>query len=133
MKTIATLACALAATMAGCGQDSDPAEQAPSEPAGPMVVYERGGGIAGVIESLAIEADGSATLTVGVERQEHEFQLREAELERLEEELAAADFDAEKVLRIAQAIRDGRFTVDAHAIADKLIANAREILGGGSR
>lgn len=48
-------------------------------------------------------------------------------------QLAAADFDAEKVLRIAQAIRDGRFTVDAHAIADKLIANAREILGGGSR
>lgn len=45
---------------------------------------------------------------------------------------ADPDFDAEKVMRIAQAIRDGRFSVDAHAIADKLIANAREILGGGS-
>jgi negative regulator of flagellin synthesis FlgM len=43
-------------------------------------------------------------------------------------------FDQAKVDRIAQAIRDGRFTVDAEAIADKLIANAQEVLGrsGGS-
>lgn len=34
-----------------------------------------------------------------------------------------AHFDAEKVMRIAQAIRDGSFTVDAEAIADKLLAN----------
>lgn len=40
-------------------------------------------------------------------------------------------FDAAKVERIAQAIRDGSFQVDAEAIADKLIANARELLGGG--
>jgi negative regulator of flagellin synthesis FlgM len=46
---------------------------------------------------------------------------------------ADPDFDADKVMRIAQAIRDGRFTVDAHAIADKLIANARELLGGGGK
>jgi negative regulator of flagellin synthesis FlgM len=39
-------------------------------------------------------------------------------------------FDAAKVDRIAQAIRDGRFQVNAEAIADKLIANARELLGG---
>ena len=39
-----------------------------------------------------------------------------------------ADFDAEKVERIAQAIRDGRFQIDAEAIADKLIANAQELL-----
>lgn len=37
-------------------------------------------------------------------------------------------FDAAKVERIAQAIRDGRFTIDAEAIADKLIANAEELL-----
>ncbi|MEP7283402.1 MAG: flagellar biosynthesis anti-sigma factor FlgM [Rubrivivax sp.] len=37
-------------------------------------------------------------------------------------------FDQAKVDRIAQAIRDGRFSVDADAIADKLIANARELL-----
>ena len=38
-------------------------------------------------------------------------------------------FDAEKVQRISEAIRDGRFTVNADAIADKLIANAQELLG----
>jgi negative regulator of flagellin synthesis FlgM len=48
---------------------------------------------------------------------------------------AAADgaFDASKVDRIAQAIRDGRFTVNAEAIADRLIANAQELLGNTSR
>jgi negative regulator of flagellin synthesis FlgM len=43
-------------------------------------------------------------------------------------EAGRADFDAEKVERIAQAIREGRFTVDAEAIADRLIANAKELL-----
>lgn len=46
---------------------------------------------------------------------------------------AAADsggFDSAKVDRIAQAIREGRFAVNAEAIADKLIANAQELLGG---
>jgi len=41
-----------------------------------------------------------------------------------------ADFDAEKVARIAQAIRDGKFKVNAEAIANKLIANTEELLGG---
>lgn len=38
-------------------------------------------------------------------------------------------FDAEKVGRISQAITDGKFTVNASVIADKLIANAQEMLG----
>lgn len=37
-------------------------------------------------------------------------------------------FDAEKVKRIADAIRDGKFEINAEAIADKLIANAAELL-----
>lgn len=37
-------------------------------------------------------------------------------------------FDAEKVKRIAEAIRDGKFEINAEAIADKLIANAHELL-----
>lgn len=40
-----------------------------------------------------------------------------------------ADFDAAKVERIAQAIRDGKFEINAEAIADKLIANTRELVG----
>ena len=42
-------------------------------------------------------------------------------------------FDAEKVERIAQAIRDGKFKINPEAIADKLIANAKELLGKVSR
>ena len=42
-------------------------------------------------------------------------------------------FDADKVQRIADAIRDGKFVVDAGAIADKLIANAQELLGAGRK
>ena len=43
---------------------------------------------------------------------------------------ASADptFDAEKVQRIANAIRDGNFKVDANKIADKLISNAQDLL-----
>ena len=40
-----------------------------------------------------------------------------------------AEFDSAKVERIAQAIRDGKFTVNPEAIADKLIVNAQELLG----
>lgn len=42
-------------------------------------------------------------------------------------------FDAGKVKRIAQAIKDGKFEVNPEAIADKLIANAQELLGKTSR
>lgn len=37
-------------------------------------------------------------------------------------------FDAAKVSRISQAISEGKFTVNANAIADKLVANAQELL-----
>jgi negative regulator of flagellin synthesis FlgM len=38
-------------------------------------------------------------------------------------------FDAAKVERIATAIREGTYKIDAEAIADKLIVNAEELLG----
>jgi negative regulator of flagellin synthesis FlgM len=41
----------------------------------------------------------------------------------------AGSFDGAKVDRISQAIRDGKFIVNAEAIADKLIVNAEELLG----
>ena len=42
---------------------------------------------------------------------------------------AGADFDAAKVERVALAIRGGSYKINAEAIADKLIANAAELLG----
>jgi negative regulator of flagellin synthesis FlgM len=49
------------------------------------------------------------------------------------EGMAEPTFDAAKVERISQAIRDGSFKVNADAIADKLIANAQELLGRARR
>jgi negative regulator of flagellin synthesis FlgM len=45
---------------------------------------------------------------------------------------ASAEFDAEKVERISQAIREGKYVINAEVIADKLIANAQELLGKAS-
>jgi negative regulator of flagellin synthesis FlgM len=44
-------------------------------------------------------------------------------------------FDADKVQAMREAIASGRFQVNAGAIADRLIANAQELLsaGGNSR
>lgn len=37
-------------------------------------------------------------------------------------------FDAEKVQRIAQAIAEGKFTINAEAIAEKMIGNAEDLV-----
>lgn len=44
-----------------------------------------------------------------------------------------AEIDAAKVARISQAIADGSFRINPEAIADKLIANAQEVLGSVKR
>jgi negative regulator of flagellin synthesis FlgM len=41
---------------------------------------------------------------------------------------AAGEFDAEKVARVSGQIADGSFKINPEAIADKLIANAQELL-----
>jgi negative regulator of flagellin synthesis FlgM len=41
---------------------------------------------------------------------------------------ASAEFDADKVARISQAIAEGSFKMNPEAIADRLIANAQELL-----
>lgn len=41
-------------------------------------------------------------------------------------------FDAAKVERVRQAIADGTYQVNAEKIADRLIANAQELLGKAS-
>ncbi len=44
-----------------------------------------------------------------------------------------AEFDADKVARISQAIDDGSFKIDPAAIADKLISHAHELLARAQR
>ena len=41
---------------------------------------------------------------------------------------SSSTFDAERVAEIKQAIADGRFTINAGAIADRLIASASELI-----
>ncbi len=48
-------------------------------------------------------------------------------------EASAQVFDAAKVQRISDAIRSGQFKINAEAIADKLIANAEELLGPANK
>jgi negative regulator of flagellin synthesis FlgM len=45
---------------------------------------------------------------------------------------AQGDFNAEKVAQVTSAIAQGSFKPNAEAIADKLIANAQELLSKGS-
>ena len=52
---------------------------------------------------------------------------------QLGSDAADGSFDSEKVNRIAQAIKDGQYVVHPEAIADKLIANAQELLGKTNR
>lgn len=47
-------------------------------------------------------------------------------------EPVSGEFDKAKVERIANAIARGQYVVDHRAIADKLIANAQELLGKAS-
>jgi hypothetical protein len=88
------IAVALALGVAGCG--SDPGDDsAPENPqaAGPLVVYEKTGGVAGVRERLEVRGDGAALLSVGYQPPViRRFELDESDLDRLRELLAEADF-----------------------------------------
>ena len=46
---------------------------------------------------------------------------------------ATAEFDSAKVSRISKAITEGKYTINADVIADKLIANAHELLSKAQR
>ena len=91
---------------------------------GPLDSKPSAAPVAGERKTQATPASGSAEPSAKVE-------LSSAAL--LSSDGADGSFDTEKVSRIAQAIRDGKFQVNHEAIADKLIANAQELLGKTSR
>lgn len=51
-----------------------------------------------------------------------------ARLAQLESQFGAADFDVKKVEEVRAAIAEGRFRINAEAIADKLLASVSELL-----
>ncbi|MFN7726219.1 MAG: flagellar biosynthesis anti-sigma factor FlgM [Rubrivivax sp.] len=75
----------------------------------------------------------TATKTGGAGNAEASAKVELSSAALMQPGAADGTFDTEKVERIAQAIRDGKFEVNAEAIADKLIANAQELLGKASR
>jgi negative regulator of flagellin synthesis FlgM len=96
----------------------NPDGKGPLTPVGPV----RPQPDAGKAEGKAPNADPSATV-----------ELSDAAARLLAEGGAASQFDAAKVARIAQSISDGTYKINAEVIADKLIANAQELLGKVSR
>ena len=70
--------------------------------------------------------------TRGASTKKAESASDEVELSSLASQLAASDsepaFDAGRVAEIKQAIAEGKFSINAGAIADRLIASARELV-----
>jgi len=94
-------------------------EQLPSEPAGPARPSSEGA--ATVAAGRAVDSGAKVELSstaTGL--------LSSAQS-------VPGEFDTLKVERLAMAIIDGKFTVNAEVIADKLIANAQELLGNVTR
>jgi negative regulator of flagellin synthesis FlgM len=52
-----------------------------------------------------------------------------SKLAQLESKFAGSDFDVKKVEEIRNAIAEGRFKVNADAVADKLLSSVSDLLG----
>lgn len=79
---------------------------------------DQGQSVQGRPGSSATEATETST-TVQISREAAE--LLESSVDN--------NFDAEKVEQVRQAIAKGEYKINAEAIADKLLANAQELLG----
>jgi hypothetical protein len=93
MRTGALIAGVVAMlALSGCGgEDESPAD--PGDPSGaPLtgpLTYSRGGGIAGRMDRLVLQPDGSGALTTKMG--DRSFTLEGAELQKLADELQSAD------------------------------------------
>jgi hypothetical protein len=97
VRRLVTILLALAAVGAlyGCDEEGSTASTTQQRPGGPLVVYERAGGIAYTAQRMVIEEDGSATVEVeGPGSVGAEFELSDAELEELRGLLAGATLES---------------------------------------
>ncbi|TAK78134.1 MAG: flagellar biosynthesis anti-sigma factor FlgM [Aquabacterium sp.] len=99
---------------------------------------DKGVGSVGSTQSVsegrgAVEGKSSEK-TQGAGRVEDQstVKLSKAASQLLSSSSTSGDFDAEKVDRVRKSIEDGSYKIDAGAIADKLIANASEVLNRNS-
>jgi len=89
----------------------------PAPAAGPAAPADAGAkASAGVQAAGAAQVDASATVALS------------STASTLLSGGTSAEFDADKVARISAQLADGSFKVNPEAIADKLIANAQELL-----
>jgi hypothetical protein len=97
MRTATVIALLVAAALAaGCGDD-EPAEPPRPEPNGPLVVYERAGGIAFTAQRLVVAHDGSASVSVeGPGGIGADFELSASELDELRAALEDATLEGEQ-------------------------------------
>lgn len=99
-----------------------------SSPAADAAVLARANAEAGAAAAQAQVAQAAAQPSTGTST----VQLSSAAAGLLNAP-STPEFDAAKVERIKQAIADGSYQVNADAIADKLIANAQEMLAAVKR
>lgn len=77
------------------------------------------------------EARATAGRPAGTVAEAEKVQLSElaSRLNQLESQFAQSDVDVKKVEEVRAAIAEGRFKVNAEAVADKLLASVAELLG----
>jgi negative regulator of flagellin synthesis FlgM len=96
----------------------NPADKAPPVAPGRTAPGDGGKPASSVAPTAPATTDPSTTVA-----------LSHAAAELMAGESVNGDFDTEKVSRIAQAISQGKYEINAEVIADKLLSNAKEVLG----
>jgi negative regulator of flagellin synthesis FlgM len=83
-------------------------------------------------QTTPLNAAQPARRTRGASAKKKESASDEVQLSQLAAQLLASDdeppFDASRVASIKQAISEGKFSINADAIADRLLVSARELV-----
>jgi negative regulator of flagellin synthesis FlgM len=102
------------------GQPSDiPAALPPTTPAGVAKPGPATGAVASA-NANAAKSTRSTGVAVSVSQQARALEKSAADV--------ATDIDTQKIAAVRSAIQDGTYVVNPEAIADKLLANAQEML-----